>query len=76
MQRFCLTRCVHRIYHPYLCAPSFQQFATDAEAAPAGVQSWYDSGLRLDGVVAPTAAAPAPEPEPVVEMAAEVERGG
>ena len=36
------------------------------------MQSWYDSGLRLDGVVAPTAAAPAPEPEPVVEMAAEV----
>ena len=33
------------------------------------MQSWYDSGLRLDGVVAPTAA---PEPEPVVEMAAEV----
>ena len=48
---------------------SANKFASDAEAPPAGVTSWYDSGLRLDGVVAPTAA---PEPEPVVEMAAEV----
>ena len=38
---------------------------SDAEAPPAGVRRQCDSGLRLDGVVAPTAA---PEPEPVVEM--------
>jgi len=51
---------------------SANKYATDA--APSGVQSWYDAGIRLnmaemDGVVAPTAAAPAPEPEPVVEAA-------
>merc|ERR1719217_1900805 len=44
---------------------SANKYASDAEAPPAGVTSWYDSGLRLDGVVAPTAA-----PEPIVEAAA------